>query len=621
MGGQYNAGLVYLSVVIAVLASYTALDLNTSVAVSKGRARKAWIAAGSLAMGTGIWSMHFIGMLAFRLPGVPVAYSLGPVILSILVAVLASAVALATIAQGKIPTGRFLVAGFAMGAAIAGMHYTGMSGLRSTARVEWNPLLVVASVIIAVAASFVALRLAAGVRDADRSRARMLKLRGAAILGLAITGMHYTAMAAARFIPYRAEISISNEFLVATPALAVSVVGSSMLILLMAIAGSLLAREMVERAHLSDRIRASEEYFRSLIETATDLIVVIDKNGRRTFVSPSYERTLGYKPEDLLGGIAFEFVHEEDLPAVRTAFAQLIQSPDAYQTLDARLRAADGSWHHVRATAHNLLGNPAVAGVVVTARDETDRRQLEISLRQAQKMEAVGQLAGGVAHDFNNLLTVILGHLELLLQDAQSSDGLKSDLLEVRSAAQRAAALTRQLLAFSRRQMLLPRVVDLNQIVSGMRNTFARVLGDGIAVETRLDENLWPVHADAGQIEEVLLILTVNARDAMPNGGTVSIETRNCTAPQDVVQSHDPVPDGDYVRIVVRDEGYGIADNALSHLFEPFFTTKGIGKGTGLGLSTVYGIVKQSGGYISVTSKVGNGTTFSLYFPRVSATR
>jgi CheY-like chemotaxis protein len=232
-------------------------------------------------------------------------------------------------------------------------------------------------------------------------------------------------------------------------------------------------------------------------------------------------------------------------------------------------------------------------------------------------MEAVGRLAGGVAHDFNNLLTAILGYSDILLSKVSSTNSMYADVLEIKQASQRAATLTRQLLAFSRKQILQPRVLDLNAVVSEMEKMLTRLIGEDVELQIALSPTLWRVKADPGQIEQVIMNLAVNARDAMPEGGKLVIETANVELDEDNMRDHHFIQSGAYVMLVVNDTGHGIDEEHIEHIFEPFFTTKGKDKGTGLGLSTVYGIVKQSGGHIRVMSEVGRGTRFMIYLPRV----
>jgi signal transduction histidine kinase len=253
------------------------------------------------------------------------------------------------------------------------------------------------------------------------------------------------------------------------------------------------------------------------------------------------------------------------------------------------------------------------------AEDVTERRALEQQLRQAQKMEAVGRLAGGVAHDFNNLLTVIKGYTEIVREDLGSSYPHRQELEEALNAAERAATLTRQLLAFSRQQVMAPRIVNVNSVVNNMQNLLTRLLGEDVHLEINLDPKLGSVKADPSQFEQVIMNLAVNARHAMPNGGKLRLETANIELEEDWAREHMGAHAGRYVVLSITDTGSGMDEKTKARLFEPFFTTKEQGKGTGLGLSTVYGIVKQSGGYISVYSEVGVGSTFKIYLPRLDA--
>jgi two-component system cell cycle sensor histidine kinase/response regulator CckA len=280
-----------------------------------------------------------------------------------------------------------------------------------------------------------------------------------------------------------------------------------------------------------------------------------------------------------------------------------------------RSRHADGSWRHREASVVNRLEEPAVRGLIVNFRDVTDRVRLEAALRQAQKMEAIGSLASGIAHDFNNLLTAILGFTELTLSQLDGAHPVRPDLEEVEKAATSAAALTRQLLAFSRKQILQPEVLDLNAAVARIEKLLRRTLGENISLLTRLATPLGRVIADSGQIEQVILNLAVNARDAMPAGGTLTIETTNVVLDADYAVHHSDATAGAHVLVAISDTGIGMDATVQTHLFEPFFTTKERGKGTGLGLATVYGIVRQSGGSVSVYSEGGHGTTFKIYLP------
>ena len=292
------------------------------------------------------------------------------------------------------------------------------------------------------------------------------------------------------------------------------------------------------------------------------------------------------------------------------------------RALDGDAIAFDVSWKERRFEAHvQPLRDPdgVIQGVIGVALDVTDRERLTDQLRQSQKMQAIGELAGGVAHDFNNLLMVVKGHAQLLIERLPEASPLRAGVQQMEKAADRAAALTRQLLAFSRKQVLQPRVLDMNEVVAGMIRMFSRVIGENIEMAFLPGGNLARVKADPAQIEQVLLNLVVNARDAMPEGGRLTIETSNIVLDRGYAATHASVEPGRYVMLSVTDTGCGMDDRTKARIFEPFFTTKGPGKGTGLGLATVYGVVKQSGGYIYVYSEVNHGTTFKIYLPQVTA--
>ena len=360
-----------------------------------------------------------------------------------------------------------------------------------------------------------------------------------------------------------------------------------------------------------------EELFRLITENAADMIAVVDGRGHRLYNSPSYEKILGYSQEELKGTTTEDQVHPEDREKVLKAAA------DARRTgvgtaLEYRMRHKDGSWRVLESRASTIFHGGQVEKLVIVNRDVTERKHLEEQFRQSQKMEAVGRLSGGVAHDFNNLLGVIIGYGEVVQEGTPADSPLRNCVDEMLKAGHRAAGLTRQLLAFSRQQVLDPRVLDLNAVVRDMENMLKRLIGEDIHLKATLDPKLVHIKADQGQIEQVILNLAVNARDAMPSGGELRLSTSNFYMDEEFVKRYPfPVLVGDYVLLTISDSGIGMDAATRARVFEPFFTTKEKGKGTGLGLSTVYGVVKQSGGYIEVVSEPGHGATFKIYLPKV----
>jgi len=365
-----------------------------------------------------------------------------------------------------------------------------------------------------------------------------------------------------------------------------------------------------------ENLRRSELNFRSLVTNAPYGICRCDAAGKILDANPAFLELLGHTSVDeLVGQHIFSLYSDNDK---WFDLADFLRSSAPFRGLAAEWKRKNGSTTVVRVSGRSV-SNGREGGVVfeLFAEDVTERRVLEQQLRQSQKMEAVGRLAGGIAHDFNNLLMVISGYSEFLLERLGAEPQLRGPAQEIASAAERASSLTRQLLAFSRKQMLAPRIVNLNDVATENLKMLTRMIGEDIDLVMTPGQGLWPVRADAGQIEQVIMNLAVNARDAMPSGGRLTIETSNVTLDEEYARFHAPLRPGDYVMIAISDTGAGMDSETQSHIFEPFFTTKGT-KGTGLGLSTVYGIVKQSGGYIWVYSEVGTGTTFKIYLPRVA---
>jgi NO-binding membrane sensor protein with MHYT domain/nitrogen-specific signal transduction histidine kinase/CheY-like chemotaxis protein len=499
--GTYDYALVVLSYLVAVLGSYAFLQFATRIAELRDAGlRLSWAAIGAIAMGGGIWAMHFIGMLAHILP-VPVSYDLGRTALSIVPAILAAAIALHVMARPMLTTPRLLVGGVLMGLGIGAMHYTGMSAMQLDALVRYDPALFVASIVVAVALATLALQTREWMSRLRFGRLSHLReVASALILGFAVTAMHYTAM--------------ESTFCLARPGL---------------------------RGDVSD---LDQPVFAAVTALIASLVLVL-----------------------ALAAVIFDRRIAEE----------------------ASKRAAVVDSH--RRTSEQLF--------------------------QAQKMEAVGQLTGGVAHDFNNILTIVLANADAIVEDQSVPPHIARRAQQICDAGQKASDLTRQLLAFSRRQLLKPEQCDLSDIVASTGQLMRRTLGEHIVVQTVGAANLWTTNVDRTQVETTLINLCINARDAMPKGGRITLETRNVTLDRDyVLHQEDDIAAGEYVMLSVSDSGEGMPPDVLKRVFEPFFTTKPVGRGSGLGLSMVYGFIRQSNGHIRIYSEVGQGTAVKLYFPR-----
>ena len=378
------------------------------------------------------------------------------------------------------------------------------------------------------------------------------------------------------------------------------------------------ARERQERKRAEQALRDSEEKYRSIVETTNEWIWAMSLDGRLTYSNPATEAILGYPPGEMVGKGVLPYIHPEDHSKMEELLAESFAKKQGWNGFTLRWRHRDGSYRSLESNAAPILDEKGeVTGYRGADRDITERVSLEHQLRQSQKMEAVGTLAGGVAHDFNNLLTTILGYSDFLLEKIPEG-ALREDVEEIKKAGQRAASLTRQLLAFSRKQVLNPVVFSLNTIVSDLEKMLRRIIGEDIDLVTVTGE-VGSVRADPGQMEQVIVNLAVNARDAMPRGGKLTIETRNFDLDEEYVRQHSYVRAGAYVGLAVSDTGTGMDPETKARIFEPFFTTKPAGSGTGLGLSMVYGIIKQSGGSIEVYSELGRGTSFKVLLPRISA--
>ena len=381
----------------------------------------------------------------------------------------------------------------------------------------------------------------------------------------------------------------------------------------------ILVNDVTQRRRAETELRESTDVLRAVVNDSPLAIIVLDLDLAVTRWNPAAERLLGWSAEEMLGKSYSVVIPKEKLGEHHELREDAVSGRVTMDVQTRRLRK-DGSLIDVSLSVtvlRDAVG--AVRGFAVVLADVTERRRLEAQFRQAQKMEAVGQLAGGIAHDFNNLLTVITSYSGLLLADLPADSAMRADVQQISGAANRAATLTRQLLAFSRQQILRPQVLALNSVVAGLEPMLRRLVREDIEIATSLDASLGAVEADPGQVEQVMVNLVVNARDAMPDGGTLTIQTANAVFDAESMLRHSDtaIAPGQYVMLAVSDTGTGMTPDIQARVFEPFYTTKEPGLGTGLGLSTVYGIVKQSDGYIWVYSEPGRGTTFRIYLPRV----
>jgi len=373
--------------------------------------------------------------------------------------------------------------------------------------------------------------------------------------------------------------------------------------------------DVTERRNAEAEVRKRDERFRLMIENASDIVTVMNNRGVVSFQGPATTRIMGYRPEEMAGQNAFDLVHPDDLARMKAAFARAVANTGLPVTIEYRYKHGDGSWRHMQTVARSVADESPDGFIVANSRDITETLRLEEQFRQSQKMEAIGQLAGGVAHDLNNILTVVHMQLDLLKYGDPLTPTQSESVLDIEKASRRAADLTRQLLMFSRRQAAMKHDLDLNAVVTNITKMLQRILGEDVAMHISYAPQPLPVHADSGMLDQILLNLAVNSRDAMPAGGKLVIETSVAELDEFAASQKPNARVGRFACLTVSDSGRGIPPEILPRIFEPFFTTKDIGKGTGLGLATVFGIVQQHNGWINAYSEIGQGTTFRMYLP------
>ena len=607
--GTYDSYLVALSFAVACFASYTALDLGTRIRSSEGRTRAAWLITAAVAMGGGIWSMHFIAMLAFLMP-MPMSFDLNLTAVSLLVAIAVTGMAFHGMGRQQATAQQLAIGGIFMGIGIVSMHYTGMAAMRMPAHLHYDSSLVALSVLIAIGASIAALWLA------FRTAALWQRFVAAIVMGFAISGMHYTGMAAAIFTAQSQLNYDPHAANLAQTSLAVAIAGITFVILILALVASMFDRQFATlAARESEFLREREDTLRRIYRDTPLPLHTLDADGRIEKVSDAWVDLIGCSREEAVGRQITDFMTEQSKQQyTEIAWPQLLlgeQIREAEYQFVKRSGETIDALMSVRQEIVNGKPRRALGGLV----DITARKRAEKALLQAQRMEAIGQLTGGVAHDFNNVLMVINGASEQFRRRLKDDWAVRaSDMIA--TAVKRGQTLTGHLLSFSRRQMLQATVVDLSVMLANIGELLKRSLRGDIVIRTSAPDGACRAHVDPSELELALLNLGVNARDAMPEGGTLTVAVRKVALKGDV--EFDGLR-GDFVAIEVRDTGSGIGPDVLSHVFDPFFTTKAPGKGTGLGLSQVYGFAKQSGGTVKIDSMVGAGTIVTIYLPATNA--
>ncbi|HEY9214767.1 MAG TPA: MHYT domain-containing protein [Ancylobacter sp.] len=609
--GTHDLALVVLSILIAVAASYTALDLAARIPESPGVTRRKWLVAAALVLGGGIWSMHFVAMLALHI-GMPVAYDLRLTLASFLIALFATGAAFYAASQSNVTRRTVLLAAIFMGLGIVGMHYTGMAAMRMPGEISNDFLYVGAAIVVAIGASVAALWLA------FRRHSTAQRLVASIALGVGISGMHYIAMVGVTLTPHAhgAAAMAAPGGVIDGVHLVTAVTAATIVILLAAILAAMYDRRFALLAEREASLwRDGEERYRNLYRRTPLPLHSLGRDGCIEQVSDRWLDLLGYQRSEVIGRPITDFMTPESARQRNEEHWPRLLGTGELREAEYRLVAKDGRMFDCILSAvaeWDSEGNldKTLCGLI----DVTDRRHAEEALRQAQKLEAVGQLTGGIAHDFNNLLAVILGNLELARKRAPDEPRLLALLDNTMQAAQRGASLTQRMLAFARRQDLKPQPVDVPELVMGMADLLRRSIGPSVRIETRFPLGLPRARIDANQLELALLNLAVNARDAMPEGGAIIIGAREEEVKADSEDAA-ALREGRYFCLTVSDNGSGMDNETLARSTEPFFTTKGVGKGTGLGLAMVHGLAAQSGGRLVLTSEIGVGTTASIYLP------
>jgi len=619
--GTYNPHLVVLSILVAAFAAYTALDLGGRVSATRGAARRVGLVAAAIAMGGGIWSMHFIGMLAFNMP-IPTSYDIGLTTLSLVVAILVTGAGFYLINRQSAPPFSLIFSGIFMGLGIAAMHYIGMAAMREHAEINYDLLFVALSLVIAVGASTAALWLAFRTTDLGQ------KLVAAIVMGLAISGMHYSAMRGTTFAVHGTVLQAQGYASFDQTNLALVVAGVTFIILAFAVIASL-QQENSDRRQAEEALQRSEAYLAQAQTLSHTGSFGWNPTTGEIYWSAETFRIFGFDPAtppDIARMV--QQTHPEDKDLLEQALDRARHERKDFD-LDYRLLLPDGSVKHLQVMARALVGESSHLEFVGAVMDitrgkraeeaqrmqEREREEMQRQLQQAAKMEAIGRLAGGIAHDFNNILGAILGYGELAQNNLAEGGVVRRQIDQMMQAGGRGKELVDRILAFSRSGVGTRVPLHVQSIVEETLELLAVSLPADVRIQRKLDAVDTAVMGDATQLHEVAMNLCTNAVKAMAQGGVLTVVLDAVAVDECSVLSHGTLRAGRYVRFLVRDTGSGISPAVLERMFDPFFTTKRVGDGTGLGLALVHGIVADFGGIIDVATQVGVGTTFTIWLP------
>jgi NO-binding membrane sensor protein with MHYT domain/nitrogen-specific signal transduction histidine kinase/CheY-like chemotaxis protein len=619
--GTYNPHLVALSILVAAFAAYTAFDLGGRVSATRIAAPRVWLVAAAIAMGGGIWSMHFIAMLAFNMP-IPMSYDIGLTTLSLVVAIFVTGAGFYFINRQSAPPFSLIFSGTFMGLGIAAMHYIGMAAMREHAEISYDFLFVALSLVIAIGASTAALWLAFRTTDLGQ------KLVAAVVMGLAISGMHYSAMRGTTFAVHGPVHEAQGYASLDQANLALVVAGIAFVILAVALIVSL-QQENSERRQAEEALRRSEAYLAQAQTLSHTGSFGWNPATGEIYWSAETFRIFGFDPAtppDIARMV--QQSHPEDKDLLEQTLDRARREEKDFD-LEYRLLMRDGSVKHLQVVARALVDESGdvefVGAVMDTTRSklareaqraqQREREEMQRQLQQMAKMEAIGRLAGGIAHDFNNILGAILGYGELAQNNLGEGGAVRRQLDQVMQAGARGKGLVDRILVFSRSGIGERVPLHVQSVVEETLELLTPSLPADVRLERQLDAADTAVVGDATQLHQVAMNLCTNAVHAMKEGGVLTVVLERVAVGEGRSLSHGTLGAGRYVRLSVGDTGSGIQPAVLERMFDPFFTTKRVGDGTGLGLAVVQGIVADFGGAVDVTTQVGVGTTFTIWLP------